>query len=217
MSWRTGTFVFIGLAIAVIAVRIAEHDTDGTSTWDFTRASGFTGYLLLWLSVCGGMVTGFRGVPAFFGSARWVELHRMVAVLAASFVAAHLLGLLLDPFMPFSPVELLVPFASEYRPVWVGLGTLAMWLLAVVLITTALFSRLRWRRWHLVHLLSYPCYLLAFLHGVMSGTDSGATPALLIYAGTAALVAALTVYRIAGPAPRERRSPQLEGDLASGG
>jgi sulfoxide reductase heme-binding subunit YedZ len=215
MSWRTGVLVFIGLAISVIAVRIAENGGAGTSTWDFTRASGFAGYVLLWLSVCGGMVTGFRGVPAFFGSARWIELHRIVAVLAASFVAAHVLGLLLDPFMPFSPVELLVPLASEYRAAWVGLGTLAMWLLAIVLISTALFSRLGWRRWHLVHLLSYPAYVMAFVHGVMAGTDSGATLALALYASSAAMVAALTVYRLAGPAPRPRRTPRVE--LASGG
>jgi sulfoxide reductase heme-binding subunit YedZ len=215
MSWRTGTLVFIGLAISLIAVRIAEHGSNGTSTWDFTRASGFVGYLLLWLSVCGGMVTGFRGVPAVFGSARWVELHRMVAVLAASFVGAHMLGLLLDPFMPFSPIELLVPFASEYRAAWVGLGTLAMWTLAVVLISTALFSRLGWRRWHLVHLLGYPAYVMAFAHGIMAGTDSGATLALVLYASTAAVVAALSIYRTAGPAPRVRRTPRAE--LVTGG
>jgi predicted ferric reductase len=163
--------------------------------------------MLLWLGVCGGMVTGFRGVPGPFKGGRWVELHRMVSTLALAFVGAHMVALLVDPWMAFSPEAILLPFQSQYRTFWVGLGSLTVWLLAIVLVTTFLFSRLGWKRWHLLHLLSYPAFAMAFFHGVMAGTDSGSEFAIAIYATSAAIVAALTVYRIAGPPPVRVRVP----------
>ncbi|MCA9825606.1 MAG: ferric reductase-like transmembrane domain-containing protein [Dehalococcoidia bacterium] len=208
MSWRVAIIAFCGLLIAVLTVRIAQHGSDGTGTWDFTRATGFVGYILLWLSVSGGMVTGFRGVPAPFKGGRWVELHRMISILSLAFVGAHMVGLLLDPWVSFSPVDILVPFWSPYRAFWVGLGTISFWLLIVVLVSTFLFSRLGWKRWRLLHMLSYPAFLMAFVHGVMAGTDSGSTLAVALYATTAATVAALSVFRLAGPAPALRLSSE---------
>jgi predicted ferric reductase len=204
MSWRLSTLVFCGLLVAVITVRVLERGSEGTGTWDFTRASGFVGYLLLWLGVCGGMTASFRGVPGPFKGGRWVELHRMVTTLALAFVGAHMVGLFLDPWMPFSPAAVLIPMQSSYETFWVGLGTLSAWLLGIVLASTFLFPRLGWKRWRAMHLLSYPCFVMAFFHGVMAGTDSASSLAVAIYAATAATVAGLTVYRLAGPAATRR-------------
>ena len=57
----------------------------------------------------------------------------------------------------------------------------------------------RWigqRTWRLLHYVSFAVYLLAFFHGITSGTDTGAMPVALIYAASAVTVASLLALRI---------------------
>jgi sulfoxide reductase heme-binding subunit YedZ len=76
----------------------------------------------------------------------------------------------------------------------------ALWLLVFVLASTALSGWMTWSAWKRLHMLSFPCWLLALVHGLTAGTDSGSEAAMAIYTGSAAAVAALAVGRIAGRA-----------------
>src|SRR5215211_527915 len=91
------------------------------------RAAGFTAYGLLTGSVVLGLALGLR-----WRSPRWprwatTELHRFVTLLTLVFLGLHVVLLALDGYMRFRPVELLVPFANHYRPLWTGLGVVAAW------------------------------------------------------------------------------------------
>jgi predicted ferric reductase len=198
VSWKVG-IVVAGLLVAAIALASVLQDPEtGTATWDSTRAAGFAGYLLLWVSVVLGIAVHFRLRPGGAPVTWAVESHRITSVLALSFVAAHVFALLLDDVVHFSLLDALVPFTSTFRPVQVGAGTIAQWLLAVVLASTAMSSSLPYLLWRRLHYLSFPCWLLALVHGITSGSDSSAGPALGVYAITAASVAALFVARLYG-------------------
>jgi methionine sulfoxide reductase heme-binding subunit len=198
MSWRVGAVVAAALIGGVVLARLLQDPGTGTSTWDASRAAGFTAYLLLWASAMAGMSLHLRLRPAG-GPMTWLlEAHRVTSTLALSFVAAHVVALLLDPVVRFSVLDALVPFTSSYRTVQVGLGALSQWLLLIVLASTAFATALPWRAWRNVHYLSFPCYLLALVHGIVAGSDSGNTAALIVYAGTASAVAALAVARSFG-------------------
>jgi hypothetical protein len=41
------------------------------------------------------------------------------------FVLVHVLTTLLDGFAPIGVLDVVIPFHSAYRPVWLGLGTVS--------------------------------------------------------------------------------------------
>ncbi|MFN0148985.1 MAG: ferric reductase-like transmembrane domain-containing protein [Dehalococcoidia bacterium] len=195
MSWKLAGLVAIALVAGITIAYYVQDPETGTATWDSTRASGFAAYLLLWASVVLGLSIHLRIKPAG-GPMTWmIESHRMTSALALSFVVAHVFALLLDDVVPFSPLDAFVPFTSSFRPLQVGAGTLAQWLLVIVLASTALSTRMPYATWRKLHYLSFPCWVLAEVHGLTSGTDSGASLAIFVYATTGASVAALLVVR----------------------
>ena len=110
-----------------------------------------------------------------------------------------------DPFQPGGTIcaSLRIPFASvSYKLVWVGLGQISLYLMALV--TFSFYVR-RWigaRVWRAIHYLSFVVFVLALVHGVFSGTDSSLSWAFWMYVGTGASVLGMTIYRIVA-----RRNP----------
>ena len=198
MGWRIGAFATAALLVSVAVARMAQDPQSGTATWDASRAAGFASYLLLWAATVSGIGLHLRYRPVA-GPLTWVlESHRMLSVLALSFLASHVVALVLDPVVSFPVVDAVVPFTSGYRPVQVGLGVLGQWLLLVVLASTAFATAMSWAAWRSFHYLAFPCYVLALVHGVTAGSDSSSFPAVMIYAVTAGSVGALLVARMLG-------------------
>ena len=59
-----------------------------------------------------------------------------------------------------------IPFASPYRPVWLGLGAVAFDLLLAVVVTSVLRARIGVRAWRTVHWLAYASWPLALVHSL---------------------------------------------------
>jgi sulfoxide reductase heme-binding subunit YedZ len=208
MSWRISALVAVGLVAGVALSRIVQDPDSGTSTWDAARAAGFAGYLLLWAAVLSGMALHLRYRPAGSALAWTLELHRICSSLGLSFVAGHVFALLVDPVVHFSIVDVAVPFTAGYRPVQVGLGTVTLWLLALILASTAFAARIPYGAWRNLHYLSFPAYALALVHGITSGSDTSQPVALGIYACTAAAIAGVLVARLAGRGWVESGQPE---------
>lgn len=167
-----------------------------TALWYATRGTGVVALLLLTAAV----VLGITGT-ARFSSARWPRvmtagLHRSLSLLAAAFVAVHVLTTVLDPFAPIGWTAAVVPFSASYRPLWLGLGAVAFDLLLAVLMTSLLRARLGYRAWRSVHWLTYACWPAALWHGLGAGTDTRLTWLVALDAGCAAAVAAAATWRI---------------------
>src|SRR5258708_44114 len=93
--------------------------------WYFARASGFVSLILLTATVAVGLALAMR-----WRSARWPlflsdGLHRYLGTVLFVFLAVHVLTLWLDPFAKFSLADVLIPFRSSYRTLWMGLGICA--------------------------------------------------------------------------------------------
>lgn len=162
--------------------------------WWLTRSSGLVAMLLLTAAVLlGGTATW--GTPA--GRAARQGLHRWVSGTAVALVAVHVATSVADSFVPLSPVDVVVPFGSGYRPLWVGLGTLAVDLLLAVLVTSALRRRLHGRHWRRVHVLAYAAWPLALVHGLGAGSDVRTTAVRAVTAGCATAVLLLVVAQLA--------------------
>jgi DMSO/TMAO reductase YedYZ heme-binding membrane subunit len=105
--------------------------------------------------------------------------------------------LLGDTYIGYTLGSVLLPFASvEYEPLWVGAGQVAFYLLMPV--TLSFYAR-KWlgrRGWRTIHGLSYALFGLTLLHGVFSGSDTGAFWTQALYWFTALSLMALTGYRL---------------------
>jgi len=99
------------------------------------------------------------------------RLHRNVSLLALVFLELHIATAVLDPFAHLGLRDAVIPFASTYRPLWLGLGVVAAELVMALAITSALRSRITYRAWRALHWIAYACWPLALLHGVGTGSD----------------------------------------------
>ena len=171
-------------------------------TWDTARAAGFASYVLLTAAVSVGLVLRNR-----WQSTRWPrlvtnELHGYLSLLALVFIAVHVVAVLVDPFTRFGLVEVLVPLASHYRPVWMGLGIVALYLLLAVWVSSRLRAHIGFRTWRTIHVLSYGVYGAATVHGLGTGSDTRTVWASVLYASSVILVAVLAGRRLLVPVSR---------------
>ena len=57
-------------------------------------------------------------------------MHRTAALTGVGLIAVHVVSLFFDPYAQLKLVDIVLPFLGSYRPFWLGLGTLAVDLLA---------------------------------------------------------------------------------------
>ncbi len=124
------------------------------------------------------------------------EVHRTLALFSVAFLALHVLTAILDPFVSIGWAATVVPFASGYRTLAIGLGTLAVDLGGAVIITSLVRRRLGFRTWRAVHWLAYLAWPVALVHSLTAGNDLGIWWVALIEWGCAAAVATAVLARI---------------------
>lgn len=171
------------------------HLVASTTTWYAARAGGVVSYLLVSACVLAGLLlAGKRRVP---GLPRFAveDVHRFLGILAGTFIAVHVGAVALDTVVPFSPTQLVVPFSADYRPLATGLGIVAVELLLAVAVTNRLRSRLPYRIWRRAHYATIVVWLLATVHGILSGTDRHESWLLWLYSLTVATVAGSAALR----------------------
>lgn len=173
------------------------HLTSNPALWYATRASGIAAYVILTVVVCIGISMGGKAQ-----SLRWprfsVEgIHRFGGLLVGALIAIHVVTIAVDSFLPFSVVNLLVPFTSSYRPLWTGLGIAAAEMLLALAVTNHYRKRMPYAYWRKAHYANFAVWTLAAIHGVMSGTDRSIWLLAMTYAVTIGAVVALVTWRFA--------------------
>jgi predicted ferric reductase len=165
--------------------------------WYLSRASGLTGFVLLWVSMVSGLIITNKMARIWPGAFTAFDLHQFTSLLGLGFGVFHVLVLLGNRYVPYDLGALLVPFASSaYRPVWVGLGQIAFYLLLLVTFTFYVRRQIGNRLWHWIHYVSYVVFAMILAHGLLSGTDSGNTWVFWMYWLSGASLAALTIHRL---------------------
>lgn len=182
------------------------HVTSNPAIWYAARASGVAAYVVLSLVVALGLTLGGKAQSRHWPRFSIEDVHRFGGLLVGSLIGIHVLTIAADSFLPFSLVQLLVPFTASYRPLWTGLGIAATEILLALAITNHYRRRLPYSFWRRAHYLNFGVWALASVHGLMAGTDRGATWLAVIYATSVAIVAALFTWRFGG---RVLRSPRV--------
>ncbi|MGW2047915.1 ferric reductase-like transmembrane domain-containing protein [Streptomyces sp. NPDC001858] len=175
--------------------------------WYANRATGAVCLVLFTVVVLLGVAVRLRarvpGLPRF-GT---MSLHRTLSLSATAFLALHITTAIVDGYVDITVVDALVPFVSDYQPLWLGLGTVAFDLMLAVLVTSLLRERLGHRTWRAVHWLAYASWPVALVHGIGIGTDTGADWMTWLTAACVATAVAAFAARLAHAARVARRTP----------
>jgi methionine sulfoxide reductase heme-binding subunit len=166
--------------------------------WYVARASGIVAFVLLTAAVVLGLTISGRAKLRYWPRFALEDVHRFAGLLTGTFTSLHVLTLLVDSYMPFSPAQLVVPGASAYRPLSTALGVVAAELLLALAITNRYRKRLSYRFWRRAHYLNFAVWGLALTHGIAAGTDRVEPWALALYVGTAAAVVGFVAWRASG-------------------
>jgi len=212
--------IVFGAVAALIALGVTEHvlpatdpRTDQLRPWVAARAMGVTAYLLLTLEVGLGLVLSHPRNTAEWRKTKQVfPWHEMVSVFTGAFLALHIALLAIDPYANVSVIGAFVPGFSAYRPVAVGIGSVALYAL-IFTAATAKWTRLLPSGWWLkVHRVAAVVFLMTWIHAVLAGTDSGAL--LPLYLATGLPILAGVAHRWWTARARLRRPVPAPGPAA---
>ena len=174
--------------------------------WYATRATGVVALVLLTGTVILGIAGAARleapGLPRVVSAG----LHRNVSLLVLVLIGLHVLTTVADSYTRIGVSAAVIPFSSDYRRLWLGLGALAFDLLLAVALTSLLRDRLPYRGWRAVHWLAYVCWPVALWHGLGTGTDSRVPWLLALDGLCAAGVLGAAAWRLSLAPPGRART-----------
>ncbi|GAB4114584.1 MAG: ferric reductase-like transmembrane domain-containing protein [Roseiflexaceae bacterium] len=178
--------------------------------WYLSRSSAFVAYILMWLSVVFGLLMTNKLARMWPGGPTAFDLHQHTSLLSLAFALFHALILMGDTYIQASLANILIPFAYEgYQPLWVGIGQVGLYLLALIGLSFYAKPWIGRSAWRAIHFLSFVLFLIALAHGLYSGSDSESTFAQIVYWGSAASTLFLTIYRVLvtqNPPPKPQRA-----------
>lgn len=177
------------------------------TVWFTLRGAGLTALVLLTVTAGLGALLSGSGRPDRRYIGQYV--HRVTAGLGLGVLTLHVGTALLDSDARVGVTGALVPFTSGYRATWVGLGTIAAYLIVLVAVTgfargSIAASEQGAAAWRTVHGLSYGAWGLALVHGYQSGTDSGQLWVRVLFLSCLVAVPACLALRESAPAAAAR-------------
>jgi sulfoxide reductase heme-binding subunit YedZ len=152
--------------------------------------------LVMVLGICSRSGRPLPGLPRFAVAA----VHRTTSLTALLFVALHVVTLMADPYAQLHLLDAVVPFAGTYRPLWQGLGTVAIDLVGLLVLSSLLRRRIGLTVWRVLHWAAYLCWPAAILHAFGNGTDARSRWMLIVLAACVGAVGTASAWRLLGRA-----------------
>jgi sulfoxide reductase heme-binding subunit YedZ len=196
-----GTLI-LAAVLVIVAIYATDQVAPATSArqadlriWLAARATGIVTFLLLTFQVCVGLVLSHPTNKSTWKlSKRIFPWHEHLWVFVLAFLLIHIVSLVLDPYAGVGIGGALIPGLSGYRTPAVALGTLALYAFLITAVTARYTKLLPAGAWLSIHRLALVIFLLSWLHGILSGTDSDALRPMYIGAGLAVVAAGTYRY-----------------------
>jgi predicted ferric reductase len=184
------------VSVPLVTTLAAATGDSNTTTWYLTRATATAAYVVLAVLVSLGLLRSTARISG--GRISWVvdEVHQFLGTAFGVLVGLHLLTLLLDPFILFTPVNFILPINEPYSPLAVSFGVVALWTTIVILASSWLRRHLPYRFWRLLHYAGFATFTLVTLHGLFAGSDTSTFWATAMYGCSAAVISFLVLRRL---------------------
>lgn len=205
----------LGLLSVVTLIAIAGLSISPL-IWYLARAAGMTTYVLLWLSVVSGIAMSMRLKLPGIDQALLLPIHRLSTELSLVFLVLHGVSLAFDPTVSLGMLGVVLPFMSSIRQPWTDIGIISAYLLVGITASFGVRTYIGSQTWRRLHFLTFPLWLLAVVHAIGAGSDSGTLWAALIYLLTIDVLVFLVAMRILTRQPRRQsaaRSDSVARDL----
>lgn len=207
-------------AVAPTVLSISLPAAGEHGAWYASRAAGLVAYLALWLSLAGGLLMSSAWFDGIVNRARLLAVHQALGLVGVALGLSHALVLIPDGWTTFTLVDLFLPFASYYRPAESALGTVSLYLAALVTFSFWFRNAIGPSTWRWVHRTSVVAYFAALWHGLTIGTDAGSLPVRVLYITTTFLLIAALTIRLTYARPRKSspaRVPPSRAPAATAG
>lgn len=111
----------------------------------------------------------WKKLPKQIKTIKLFKLHNYTAYVALFLVLVHPLLLLLDSATKFTFLDIIFPVNAPHEKTWVTLGTLALFAIVIVVVTSQkkIRKKLSFRAWKNIHIISYGTACLFLVHGLM--------------------------------------------------
>lgn len=175
------------------------------NTWEWIRLLGLIAYFYFTVSIIFGLL---RKTPIVQSQKNLLyHIHQSAGWFGFMTLVVHMLLLIIDQYEPYRFVELMIPFASDYRPISSGLGTIAFYLFFIIIITSDLWIRkMKFANWKWLHLAVIPAWLLSLIHGLFIGTDTSNPVILSFYVISVLFVTIAFLFRLLPTKNKEKKN-----------
>jgi predicted ferric reductase len=194
--------LILGAIVAVVLIYATDQVVPASSErqaqlriWLVARATGIASFLLLTFQISVGLVLSHPTNKSTWNLSRRIfPWHENLWVFVLVFLAIHIVSLILDPYAGVGIDGAFIPGLSSYRSTPVALGTMALYAFLVTTITARYTRLLPAGLWLSIHRLALVVWILSWLHGILSGTDSDALRPMYVVAGLAVVAAGAYRY-----------------------
>lgn len=198
MSGRVVVIIFAALGLVIVAATdqilpASSAYQAQVRVWLAARATGLVALVLVALLVVLGILLSHPEQTQWKLAKKIYPWHEALWVFVLSFLAVHIVSLVVDPYAGVGIRGALIPGLSEYRTVPVALGVISLYALLISALT-ARYTRLLPTGWWLkLHRLAGVVLALAWTHGVFAGSDTKALSP--VYWGIVLAVVAAASHR----------------------
>src|SRR6266436_4501656 len=116
-------------------LEIVSGINTSTALWYTSRATGVVALLLLTAVLLLGLLVTRQGRLPGLPRFAVTGLHRNLSLLAVAFVAVHVITAVVDGYVDIPILSAVVPLASPYERLWMGLGAVSFDLMLAVIVT----------------------------------------------------------------------------------
>jgi sulfoxide reductase heme-binding subunit YedZ len=139
--------------------------------WITSRAAGIAALVLASLAVSLGLMMSTRLLKGRAGDLR--ATHEALSLGTIAALAVHAFSLLGDKYMRPSILDVTLPFASNYRTLWMTLGIVSGWGLVALGVSYYFRARIGVARWRKLHRFTALAWFGGLVHSLGMGTDAG--------------------------------------------
>ena len=174
-----------------------------TTLWYLARSSGIVATVLAFLALIWGLLFSSRETGKRLRPAWWLDLHNWLGGLTLAFTVVHVVAIFADSDAGIGVAQVFVPGTAKTSTWAVTWGVLAMYVFAIVTVTSwaRVKRRIPRRVWHWIHLTSVGAVVVTALHAYQVGTDRSSfafQAGLVVFCGAAVYPLSIRLIGVLG-------------------
>ncbi len=151
----------------------------GISILDLSAYIGLVAVGAVTINLLLGMLMAFRYSPVRYWPHRrinYFRLHNWTGYIALSVAVLHPIVLLFNKTTRFRVIDLVFPIHSPSQPLENTIGAIALYMVAIVVLTSYMRARLGRRIWKAFHFTTYVAAVALFWHSIFTDPDLKNSP-----------------------------------------